>query len=64
MADDSFRIQVRMRIRPGQRDAFERLIRELTAGVETEGDRRRRAAPRGARAVVAGAMITTSRREW
>jgi quinol monooxygenase YgiN len=36
MADDSFHIVVRMRIQPGQRDAFERLIRELTATVEAE----------------------------
>jgi quinol monooxygenase YgiN len=36
MADDSFRILIRMRIQPGQRDAFTRLIRELTARVEAE----------------------------
>ena len=33
MADESFRIVVRMRIQPGQRDGFERQIRALTAGV-------------------------------
>jgi quinol monooxygenase YgiN len=36
MADDSFHVLVTMRVQPGQRDAFERLIRELTAGVEAE----------------------------
>jgi quinol monooxygenase YgiN len=36
MADASFRIVVLMRIQPGQREAFERQIRALTAGVEAE----------------------------
>jgi quinol monooxygenase YgiN len=36
MADDSFHVVVRMRVQPGQRGTFERLIRELTATVEAE----------------------------
>ena len=36
MADDSFRIVAKMRIQPGQRATFERLVRELTVSVEAE----------------------------
>jgi hypothetical protein len=36
MADDSFRIVAQLRIQAGQREAFERLARELTASVAAE----------------------------